>query len=96
VSRGYTALRWKVVFLVLAKESFALKEATEAVGTGLAPVLALAAFSRSAWSFWALRLSPPILMEPGLGMKSLMERFSHGEESAGRWELGEYIEGARM
>ena len=73
----YTALRWKVVFLVLAKESLALNEEADAVARGLAPVLPCSAFSRSACSFWALRPRPPILVPPGFGMKSLIRKSSH-------------------
>ena len=46
---------------------------------GCAPFLlfAAAAFSRSACSFWALGLKPPIFTPLGLGRKSLMQEFSH-------------------
>jgi hypothetical protein len=66
---------------VPAKESLALTEAVEAPEVSLAPDFMFAAFSRMAASFWALGPSPPILIAPGLGMKSLMRRFSHARWS---------------
>jgi hypothetical protein len=63
---------------VLAKESFALNEVKDAPGAGLAPLLALAAFSRMAWSFWAFGPRPVVRGAMGLGGRSLMGRFSHG------------------
>ena len=39
---------------------------------GFAPLFTFAAFSRIACSFCALRPSPPTLIAPGLGMKSLI------------------------
>jgi hypothetical protein len=71
----YTALRWKVVFLVPANESFALNDAAEAPGRGFAPLLTWAAFSRAACNFWAARPIPPIFTPPALGMKSLIQNF---------------------
>jgi hypothetical protein len=55
-----------------------LTEAVEAPEVSLAPDFIFAAFSRMAASFWALGPSPPILIAPGLGMKSLMGDFLMG------------------
>jgi hypothetical protein len=71
-------LRWKVVFFVLAKESFALTETEDDPARGFPPLFACAAFSRAAWSFWAFGPSPRIFSSPALGMKSLIGKSSHG------------------
>jgi hypothetical protein len=67
--------------LVLAKAFFALNDAEDAPGTGFPSLFTRAAFSRAACSFCAFRPSPPIFTAPALGMKSVMQKFSHASEN---------------
>ena len=60
------ALRWKAVFFPV-KEDLALKPAAEAPGSGLAPLLVRASFSRRACSFCSLGLRPVVRAELGFG-----------------------------
>ena len=49
----------------------------------------LAAFSRIAWSFWALGLSPRTLISAALGMKSLIWKSYNGlrvSDSGAAWQ----------
>jgi len=67
---------------VPAKESFALTDAVVAPARDLSLFFAwAAAFSRIAWSFWALGPSPRVFVSAALGMKSLIGRSSHGVRS---------------
>jgi hypothetical protein len=73
------ALRWKEDFLVPAKESLALTDVEEEEARDLSPPFAwAAAFSRRAWSFWALGLRPRVLISAGFGMKSLIGKSYNG------------------
>jgi hypothetical protein len=67
-------LRWKLVFFVPAKESFTLTGVEDDVATGFSLFLALAAFSRAAWSLCAAGPSPRFFKSAALGIKSLMKK----------------------